>query len=87
LNETVALLLKEGGAIAALVVVFFILKLLMPLLQKKEPGENGHSGGKPVSFWREEFRKIVKDALEEEFAGRNESIRRMIREELQGLRK
>jgi len=44
--------------------------------------ENGTSGSKPVSFWRNEFRCVVKECLEEYDRGRMDRIREIVREEI-----
>lgn len=82
MSETWAPLLKEGGAIAALIVVFFILKLLIPLFQKRnekdENTENGHSGQQPISFWKTEFRDAVKEVLTENAPRRHEDMEKLM---------
>jgi hypothetical protein len=83
-NEVISQLLKQGGAIAALVLVYLIVVKVVPLLAKK----NGNgpkvetSGAKSPEFWVEKIRATVKEALAEEFAHRNEDIRRIVREEM-----
>ena len=82
MNETWAMPLKEGGAIAALIVLFYILKLLVPLLQRpRENGKtsgNGHSGQQPISFWKTEMREAVKDVLTENAPQRHVDLERLM---------
>jgi hypothetical protein len=67
-----------GGAVAYII----IREVLMFLARKKNGGENGASGDKSPSYWREEIRKTVEQALHAEFSSRNEELRRLIREEM-----
>ncbi len=59
------------------------------LLLKYKPWRDGNgkrqdsAGGRPVEFWMETIRDTIKDALDSSIAARNESVRRIIREELQ----
>jgi hypothetical protein len=83
-NETWAMLLKEGGAIAALIVLFYILKLLVPLLQRpRENGKtsgNGHSGQQPISFWKTEIRDAVKQVLVDNAPQRHQDLEKLMEE-------
>ena len=54
----------------------------MALKQEDEDSENGKSGKKPVSFWREEFRRAIKEGLEEYDKGRLDKFQIMIQQEL-----
>jgi hypothetical protein len=68
------------GGIFALMVI----REVLGFLKKKNPasGDNGHSGTMPVSFWREQFRQIISEVINNEFKTRDETIRRIIREEI-----
>lgn len=67
--------------LASLFMLWMILKVLLQFTQRKESGgENGHSGSKPVSYWQMEFRKAVKEGLEDFDQGRMDRFRELIRD-------
>ena len=79
--------LGAGGAL-------FLCALWM-ILKFKPWARNGNgklrgtpesSGEKDPAYWREAFREIVKEVIESEFKERNEQIRKIVREELQGMK-
>jgi hypothetical protein len=79
LNETWAMVLKEGGAVAALIALFYILKLVMQ--RPKENGKdasNGHSGQQPISYWKTEMREAVKEVLIENAPQRHQDLERLM---------
>lgn len=47
------------------------------------PTKVDRAGEKPTEYWLLEFEKLVENGVRKGLAGRNEDIRRMIREELQ----
>lgn len=73
--------LSTAGYVAVVLALAETIKFLARP-RSKSGGDNGHSGTMPVSFWREQFREIVRDVLTGEFRERNETIRRILREEL-----
>lgn len=46
-------------------------------------GGNGHAGQMPVSFWREEFRKAVKEGVSQAMIEHNEKVRELFRGEME----
>jgi hypothetical protein len=67
-----------GGAFALLVI-----REVLNFLKTR----NGKaSGDKSPEFWRETFREIVENAIENHDSMRNEDIRRIIRDEVSRLR-
>lgn len=44
---------------------------------------NGGSGDKPVEYWHEEIRSIVRAELDDFEGRRSEAIRRIVREEME----
>jgi hypothetical protein len=77
-----ALIKSFGLAAVGLYALGIVLKY-RPWEHKKFDEPNGGSGSKPVSFWREEVRTVIKDCLEEFDQGRMAKIREIIREELE----
>lgn len=70
--------------LAASVGVLWIVLLMIRELRKKDGdgGNNGASGQMPISYWRQEIRKVMREELELWDRGRLEKFRAMIREEL-----
>ena len=77
-----------GGAL-------FLTALWMLLKYKPWERKNGHhgsdnkapnAGDQTTDYWKNQFREIVKEALEDEFRNRNETIRRIVREEVERLK-
>jgi hypothetical protein len=70
------------------ILVYLVIKELFSYLKAKRNG-NGHetSGSKDPSYWKETLRQIVEEAIEHEFAARNEKLRQLIREEISRLRR
>jgi len=76
-----------GGAVAV-ILVGTVLKFLPAFMEALRRNGNGNkSGEKPVSFWTQEIAKAVEDGIRKAISGRNEEIRRIIREELNARRK
>lgn len=60
----------------------------LTLLLKYKPWVNGthkvdRAGEKPTEYWLLEFEKLVETGVRKAMVGRNEDLRRMIREELE----
>ncbi len=51
-----------------------------------DSGTNGHSGSKPVSYWQQEFRKAVKEELDDWGKGRLEKFEQVVKDEMKETR-
>lgn len=72
-----------GGLVA-----YLVIKEVLNFLSKRKNGraENGASGEKSTSYWRETIREIIEQAIKDSMSKRNEDIRNILREELRGRR-
>jgi len=78
-------LARDGGIVAALIVLLFILrewgkrKTEKPHPRTSEPV----SGEKTVEFWIIEIKKALKEALDEQFKGRNPELHNMLKDTIE----
>lgn len=65
-----------GGAI-------FLSTVSLLLRQKHGSSAGKKSGEMPPEYWQLEFKRAVAEGVREAMAGRNEELRRMMREEIE----
>jgi hypothetical protein len=79
-------LARDGGIVAALIVLLFILREWgKRKTEKPQPQQRPEtlSGEKTVEFWIIEIKKALKEALDEQFKGRNPELHNMLKDTIE----